>query len=803
MVIEVADTIQQKPSLSLLLALMDLVDMEVGDDFESVASVDKAGVKHVLLAYRNYMSFYIPKKELMCTTGKKVVPVVTQYSEKHHFFHRDKPRSMVGTYVVLLPATRTGEEDCYFVQEVLFVPGPESLDLLKEVTQNKFAFWDMSLEVPTHPTALTPSFQQIQPCQLLRAEDKFLSTQSNKDALVSHIEEIHPMCCVVGTGDIFKKMRDSRLDCFTEAHVICKLTNFHYGNGGTRTVYFRRSSKVVNGKRGNMVPVVALRKEQRETPELYVSTTLRFFRAVKRSCVKGNGELVTCWSDTLKEFQRDSFIIGTDMYQEIQNPALTGFIKRVNPNSWCNYLPGHLESMIGDPIMIEVVEFAIKLMDSKIPNAFAVAELLYCPIKKVQTYLKAWKMYSSDQMFRAAVLRTRAAMIEDQMRKDWEELSEITLSYMRHKHGGDAREVAACAELLKSQSPDMATKEVQKTWQSLIKHDAKSKEKTLTELYSSAKVLFLKRRTYQNKLKKVVPGEGDRGDLPGESSSSHSTESQEARESSRYVAAEFKEDTEDRAVAGVDENNSKLYSIVTPDPVPVSTWLKNLPTLLLSEPWLNGDTLRREAVCTLLGLENTLLDKRYRDILCDWVIDNRTIVYLLQRNKLQDRLSTALVHCLETTSSDNWRGKILLSFQGTQDQLRGRPEQLVAKLSKNKMKKSRVQKNTATEGACSSSKSAKKAGRAQSCSSRHKYSYTENKDLSLSHAGDVSSEAEEVHDDRDDIPGEDLFASMYYDDVESLDDYDYSDNFIDDDADDDADDDDYVDDEDNDGLSNQ
>ncbi|KAE8280247.1 hypothetical protein D5F01_LYC20801 [Larimichthys crocea] len=118
MVIEDADAIQQKPSLSLLLVLMDLVDMEGGNDFESIASVDKAGVKHVLLAYRNYMSFYIPKKELMCTTGKKVVPVVTQYSEKHHFFHCDKPRSMVGTYVVSLPATRTGEEDCYFVQDL-------------------------------------------------------------------------------------------------------------------------------------------------------------------------------------------------------------------------------------------------------------------------------------------------------------------------------------------------------------------------------------------------------------------------------------------------------------------------------------------------------------------------------------------------------------------------------------------------------------------------------------------------------------------------------------------------------------
>lgn len=34
--------------------------------------------------------------------------------------------------------------------------------------------------------------------------------------------------------------------------------------------------------------------------------------------------------------------------------------------------------------MVEVVESAIKFIDSKIPNAFTVAQLLYYPTEKVQ-----------------------------------------------------------------------------------------------------------------------------------------------------------------------------------------------------------------------------------------------------------------------------------------------------------------------------------------------------------------------------------------------------------------------------------
>lgn len=160
MVINQSEKLPQKPSSSLLLALMDLVEMEGGNDFASMPNVDRAGLKDVLLAYGNYMTFYVPKKALVSTSGKKVIPVVTQYSEKHNLFYYDSRRSMIGTYTVIIPKTQESLGKSYFVQEVLFVPGLQSLELLKEATMNKYEFWDMALEMPTHPTALTCPFNK-------------------------------------------------------------------------------------------------------------------------------------------------------------------------------------------------------------------------------------------------------------------------------------------------------------------------------------------------------------------------------------------------------------------------------------------------------------------------------------------------------------------------------------------------------------------------------------------------------------------------------------------------------------------
>lgn len=810
MVIKDAITIQQQPSRSLLLALMDLVDIESGRCLESMADVDKAGLKHVILAYGNYRTFYIPTKELISTKGKKVIPVVTQYSDKHNFFYCDSSRSMIGTYTVLFLTKGKNNVKSYFIQEVLFVPGHESLVLLKSVTGNKFEFWDMALEVPTHSTALTPSFQQIQPVQLLRMEDKTMATQ----ALVSRMEEIAPMCCVLSTAaEMVMTPRETRVDCFTDNEVICDLKHFHYENSGTRTVYFRRSCKVLDGKRVNLVPVVIRRKGQALAPQLYVSTTVRFCRAVKQSCVNGNGELVICWNDTLKDLERDTFTSGPDMYQEIHGPALAAFIKRVNPTSWCNYIPRHVESVIVDPIMVEVVELAIKLMDCKIPNAFPVAELLHCPLEKVRDHVKFWDMYASDNIVRTTVQKMRASMVERQMRNDWLELSHISFRYWEKRHGNDGTPDMAKAfeELFNQHTPNNIAK-AQRMWHSLIKHDtSKIKDKELVQLYATAKVLFLKLRTYQNELKKYVKVR--EGELCNPNSASSSPHSTQVHDMSSKDPAGADECSEDDAVPGASETNDTVYSIVTPEPVPIATWIKNLPALLLSEPWLNGDCLRRDAVCTLLGLDKSLLDTRHRDTLADWVSNNRPVVNILQSYSLQDRLSKALVDGLKSLATDHWRSKVLRSFQGTRRQPRGDSEQPVATLSRSMKpgaERKKMDSGSTRIGKCaknkmlfhqtkvarrdlSASKSNKASGTKSSGSKsetklrysrahrpRPRYSGDDDDQPWLSQVEEDNSEEEECYLDEVNIPGEELEATKSYDDSEPLDEYDITDQFIND-----------------------
>lgn len=146
----------------------------------------------------------------------------------------------------------------------------------------------MALEVPTHALALTPSFQHIQPFQLLRAE---AVAQSN-EALATHMEEIQPMCCVADTGfsDATAGTHEAQADCFTQGQIVCDLDRFRCDNG-VPTVYFRRSG---GRKRVNMVPVVRPRPTQTSTPVLYVSTTIRFCRQIQTGALPGEKQGLFC-----------------------------------------------------------------------------------------------------------------------------------------------------------------------------------------------------------------------------------------------------------------------------------------------------------------------------------------------------------------------------------------------------------------------------------------------------------------------------------------------------------------------------
>lgn len=69
----------------------------------------------------------------------------------------------------------------------------------------------------------------------------------------------------------------------------------------------------------------------------------------------------------------------------------------------------------------------------------------------------------------------------------------------REEHSGDTASMAAeCAEMLRRQPPEDINK-IQKTWYTLSKGDS-AKDK---DVYSNAKVLFLKLCVYHNKLKKL------------------------------------------------------------------------------------------------------------------------------------------------------------------------------------------------------------------------------------------------------------------------------------------------------------
>ncbi|KAK2847561.1 hypothetical protein Q5P01_010560 [Channa striata] len=528
-VMKEAEALCQKPSRSLLLALMDLVEVLGGNEFRSVVTVDRAGLKHVLLIYGNYTMYYLPNEELMNHRKKlTVIPVVTQYSEKHNLVRYNARRSMVGTYSVVIPRRENDSRRSYFVPEVLFTPGVKSLKLLREIAGNMFDFWDMTLEMPTHIRALAPSFRKMQSCLLLTSEagSPGGNEQSEHETLASHLEEKQPMCCVPKPPD----------------------------EGS------RRSSKVLDGKRGNLLPIVALRKDKDNMRELYVSTTLGFYRALKLSCVKGNGELMSCWNETLQDLGRDTFISGRKLCQDIQQSALTAFTKRVNPGAWCNGFPRHVASKISNPMMIEVVELSIALMEGRILSAFPVAELVYCPIERVRDHLRFRRRNTSDPQFRAVVRNKHVSLISAQMRE---------------------------AQML-MQQPPVDINKIQKIRYTLSKGDS-AKDK---DVY--AKVLFLKLRVFDNKLKKLQ--------LPGES------------------------------------------------------------TLLLSDPWLNGDEEQREPMCTLLRLDETLLNRAHSGILGEWVANNHGVVITLSKLDLRDQLSAALIDRLDSLSTERWTEKALMAF---------------------------------------------------------------------------------------------------------------------------------------------
>ncbi|KAL3991788.1 pentatricopeptide repeat domain-containing protein 2 [Sarotherodon galilaeus] len=673
MVIEDIGRFKQNPSKSLLTALMDIMDLRA-DGLECMSTEDRAGMKQLMLALKNYTLFYIPTTALKSAAEDRVViPVVTMWSHMDKELELrfcDKPRSMLGTYTVNLMSGSAA----YFMQQVLIVPGVQSLNLLKAITGDKYEFWDMSLEVPTHPDALTPSFKQIQPMQLLRGgedKDRTPATQTC-GASGDGGADVEPMCCVLDaeSADLQASRRQGSVDCFSDEDVICDLSRFTCHAGVAKTVYSRRTGRMCGRKRGNMTAVVSLRDQQKDKRTLYISTTARFCRALKCSCVKGSGELLQCCYTLLNELSgRETFLTGPELHQEITNPALTAFLKRVSPpaSNWCNYTPKHVACAIEDPIMSEIVDLGIKLMDDRVPNAFAVAELLLCNTQKANQYVRAYECYNEDGAYRAQIHRNNIALLQKQFKDDWSALASIDRR-IRASNSGVINKAQrhATRDLFRN----LGTHNINDTfrqWQQLIKDTPAAKDSARARDYSNMKVLFHNLRVYHNKMNKLkkstktADGNDDDNDsnTPPDHGYSNRGYSKAANVSVRSASPRSEK-------APVSPSQKPwCFSMIVPDNPPLGTWVKNIGTLLQSAPWLYADNTRREAVCSLLGLEKTLLHEKYSSVLEQWVSSNPIVVEQLKAHGLQDKLSLALIDRLGCMSTKSWIRKIKRAFAST------------------------------------------------------------------------------------------------------------------------------------------
>ncbi|KAL4008342.1 hypothetical protein ACER0C_002194 [Sarotherodon galilaeus] len=677
MVIEDIGRFKQNPSKSLLTALMDIMDLRA-DGLECMSTEDKAGMKQLMLALKNYTLFYIPSTALKSAAEDRVViPVVTMWSHMDKELELrfcDKPRSMLGTYTVNLMSGSAA----YFMQQVLIVPGVQSLNLLKDITGDRYEFWDMSLEVPTHPDALTPSFKQIQPIQLLRSgedKDRTSATQTC-GASGDTVADVEPMCCVLDaeSADLQISKRQASVDCFSDEDVICDLSRFTCHAGVAKTVYFRRTGRVLGRKRGNMTAVVSLRDQQKDKQTLYVSTTARFCRALKYSCVKGSGELLQCCYTLLNELSgRETFLAGPELHQEITNPALTAFLKRVSPpaSNWCNYTPKHVACGIEDPIMCEIVDLGIKLMDDRVPNAFAVAELLLCNTQKANQYVRAYECYNEDDAYRAQIHRNNIALLQQQFKDDWSSLASIDRR-IRTSNSGVINKAQrhATRELFRN----LGTHNINDTfkqWQQLIKDTPAAKDTARARDYSNMKVLFHNLRVYHNKMNKLKKstktaddidddnnGDGNSNTPPDDGNSNRKASKVSVGSTSPRPGKASRREV-DVATGPVSPSQKPwCFSMIVPDNPPLGTWVKNIGTLLQSAPWLYADNTRREAVCSVLGLEKTLLHDKYSSVLEQWVSSNPIVVEQLNAHGLQDKLSLALIDRLGAISTKSWIRKI-------------------------------------------------------------------------------------------------------------------------------------------------
>lgn len=761
---------KQKPSKSLLYALMDLVDMQ-GAELECMSTEDRAGIKQFRASLMNYTLFYIPNKTLRAMSNNRiVVPVATmwEHTSAEELRFCDEARSRLATYAVLLDSASS----TYFMQQVMAVPSLQCLKVLQAAAGDQYHFWDMSAEVPTHPDALTPFFKQIQPSQVFPAEDKDKerATQSTQDSggdqdMLS--DTIQPMCCVLDKESEALQIgkRSGSVDCFSDEEILCDLTRFKVNAPVSKTMYVRRTGRVLGRKRGNLIAVVSPRESQQKKDMLYVSTTARFCRAIKYSCVKGSGELLKCCHTKINELAcRETFLTGPELHQDIIHSAITAFAKRVCPpaSNWCSYTPRHVLAAIKHPIMSSIVEAGVKLLDVNIPNAFMIAELLLSSKTAAVRYLDARERYATDREARVRICQNNIAHLKSQFAEDQFELINMAAKITVGKH---QRQITR--ELFKSVNAKNIN-DVFKQWQQMNKQQQQPKDKesatkqsgVTTKESVNAKVFFCNLRTYLAKMSKIEKIAAQGADATS-SSASKSSDSTGSADSPTH--------NEDLRVSATPESPSEkpwYLSMIIPDNPPLGAWIRNMGTLLQSAPWLHADSCRREAVCSVLGLTKAAVCNKYAPMLTQWASNNPTVVEQLKSHKMDDTLSSALIRLSDNMSHDSWVRNVDLAFSKQAVSAAKAPK----RARKAPVKRAADTKVTRSDPAKSARQNLVKDFFCQEASSGEEETDGEQSEDELACKGEELHS--EDHYDRGDLSGDD--------EEEDLDEYDLNDDFIDD-----------------------
>ena len=595
-------------SLDLIKAQMDLFEIRHCRSllcFSDSAQVDRAGIKHELQSRDDFVLFYLPAKSLV-EGAKTVVPVVT-YSKPNNVCYLNRAVSTIATYFV-----RTGlfcGYPTYFVQEVLALEGRETLDALKLTAGNSYEFWDLSLEVPTHPDALTPSFVQAQLCDLTGRPPRPVLPD----------RDLRPMLCLNDNSQDPAAPDAPWLNMDDMRPGLCDGIEYATYSGEQdapglqvkRVTHTLNPGKDVTNRINFVVPVISQGQYYSGRETAHASTTRRFLKAIEHTLVTmGKGELFDCHRRLLLSLTTGAdFLSPPELRDEDYTQALKSYGEIVKSDTWVGLaVPKHIDRAITNPVRNQTVTLAVKLLAHDIPDPFAVAELLCGSSARAEEYLAWFARLSDDKSLVASAKRANAEKLRERMAENWDELQHTAEQYCRARQGPeDDTNGAIFRRWAALFGPGSRTAvnagRALSMWTSL-RRSSQWNKKTVSDAKAArlcagnARVLMQMLKDDQRVIQLAVTPPAPRAPrAPRAPPAPPARDARKGRESGRT------------GEGGQQPGHFLLpryYRARNGDPA----WIKNLFQLLTDAYWTSSSLAKRNAVCAHLDVYNTLLARR-------------------------------------------------------------------------------------------------------------------------------------------------------------------------------------------------